>query len=152
MLRRQHHIGNAERGIRPGGEDGEGIPRFGLELDLHAFAAANPVLLHGFDLFRPTGQLRQIIQQALGIVGDLKEPLFQVLLFHQAFAAFAMPLDNLLVCQNGGAGRAPVHRRLLFIGQAVFEQLNEYPLGPFIVLRGAGGNFPVPVIADAQGF
>ncbi len=50
-----------------------GISEF--EIHQRAFAAANPVALHGANFFRPAVELVEIAQQLIGIPGDAEEPL-----------------------------------------------------------------------------
>ena len=75
------------------------------EIDLRAFGAADPVALHGEDALRPAAfELRHIVQQLVGVVGDPEEPLFQRALLHGGvFVAPAAALHHLLIGQHGGA-------------------------------------------------
>ncbi|GFP19144.1 hypothetical protein HKBW3S03_00648 [Candidatus Hakubella thermalkaliphila] len=47
-------------------------------------------------------------------------------------------------------GRTPVNRSPFSHRQAIFIKLQEYPLGPSVVVGIAGSNFMVPVILDTQ--
>ena len=88
--------------------------------------------------------------QFLSVVGDLDEPLFEVLLDDRAVAAPAVPaVHHLLVGQDGAAGVAPVDGRLLTVDQALFVHLKEYPLIPPVVVRVAGLDAAPPVVAVA---
>ena len=57
---RHGHIAHPHQGVRAGGVDAQ--RRFALngEFHFHAFRAADPVALHGLDLFRPAIQLVQV--------------------------------------------------------------------------------------------
>src|SRR3989344_8388957 len=97
MLRRKNHIGRAEEGIRPRREN---FYRFARSLDgkgeRRALGAADPVLLHRLGLLRPI-EPRKIVKEPFGVIGDLKEPLFDLLLHHLRRTPFAAALHYLLV-------------------------------------------------------
>ena len=157
MLGRQLQRRRAVDGVHARGEDRDLVARrtgnaVQFEVDHRAFAAANPVALHGANFFRPALQLVQVAQQFVGVVGDAQEPLLQLALLHDR--VFVPPAasarQHLLVGQHGGALRAPVHLALLAIGQAALVELQEEPLVPAVVLRQAGGDFLRPVVGEAQ--
>ena len=156
MLGRELQRGRAENRVDAGGEDGDGRSgRIGgaVEFEIHqrAFAAADPVALHGADFFRPAGQAVEIAQQFVGIVGDAQKPLLEFALLDQGvFVAPAAAVHHLLVGQHGGAFRTPVDPALLAIGQALLEELDEEPLVPFVVFGQTGGDFARPVVGEAQ--
>ena len=89
MLRGQHHIGGAEDGVGPCGEHGDrltggaAVVAHHRKLQLRTGAAADPVGLHGAHPFRPPLQAIEVVQQGLGVIGDLQKPLAQLSLFHQ---------------------------------------------------------------------
>ncbi len=66
------------------------------------------------------------------------------------FVPPAASVDHLLVGQHGGALRAPVHLALLAIRQPALQHAQEKPLVPAVVLGQAGGDFGLPVVAQAQ--
>ena len=150
MLRREHHVGDAVEGIWSGGEDLEFVALLGGEGDHRAFGAADPVFLHDLDLVWPAFELVEIVQQTLGVVGDLEEPLIEGFLFHNAVAALALAVDNLLVGEHCGAAWAPVDGGVFLVGEAVFIKLQEDPLRPFVIIRQTGRDLAVPVKAEAQ--
>ena len=151
MFRGENHEGHTVNGIGAGGEYGDGfIGIFQFEINFHTGAAADPVFLHGLNFVGPTGEEFQIVQQPLGIIGDLEEPLGEIFLFHFGMAAFAAAIHNLFVGENRGTGRAPVHRGFLFVGQTVFVELEKDPLGIFIVIGETSRHFTVPVVADTE--
>ena len=157
MFRRQLQRGRAEDGVHARGEDGDLVacrPSLAVKLEIHqrAFAAANPVALHGADFFRPAGQLVQTLQQFVGVIGDAQEPLLQLALLDQRglVPPAAAVGQHLLVGQHGGALRTPVHLALLAIGQPALQELQEEPLVPAVVIRQAGGDFLRPVVGKAQ--
>src|SRR3546814_14966581 len=106
----------------------------------------DPVALHLDDLLRPEPlELVQIIQQAVGVVGDLEVPLRQLLLDHLVAAALAVAVDHLLVGEHGLVEGAPVDRALLAVGQTPLVELEEQPLVPPVVLRIARVAQPAPI-------
>ncbi len=144
-------IGHTHQGVGPGGIDLEPLGRaLDTELHLHAQRAADPVALHGHDLFGPARQLVEVVQQFLGIVGDADEPLLDIAFFDRCAGAPALAVDHLLVGQHGLVNRVPVDRRGLAIGQALVDQAGEQPLLPAVVVGIAGRQFAVPVIAETQ--
>ncbi|OPY59014.1 MAG: hypothetical protein A4E56_03307 [Pelotomaculum sp. PtaU1.Bin065] len=151
VLRRQHHVGNPENSVRAGGENSDHfVMADNFKVYFRALAPPDPVFLHDFDLVGPASQQVNVLEQALRVIGNFKEPLGQLPFFHRGPATLAAPVFHLLVGEHRGAVRTPVYRCLFFIGQPLMEQLEKKPLGPAIVLRVAGGDFPVPVIAYAQ--
>ena len=143
------HVGCAEQGIRPGGEHHDIVPGGGLKGDLRAGGAADPVFLLGLDPLNKV-QLVQIVNEPLGVFGDLEHPLALFLTDNRRAAAFAHAVHYLLVGQNALAGGTPVHGHSGLVGQAIFEELEEDPLGPFVVFRVSGVDDPVPVEGIAQ--
>ena len=65
-------------------------------------------------------------------------------------AALADTVDDLFVGKYHLTGGTPVDRHLLFVCQSLFVQLQENPLGPFVVIGIGGVDFAVPVKGDAQ--
>ncbi|CCK15121.1 conserved hypothetical protein [Cronobacter universalis NCTC 9529] len=62
MTRRNGQIGDAHKGIRAGGVHRQlFVAVLNVEGDFHAFRAANPVALHGFNGIRPVVELIQIV-------------------------------------------------------------------------------------------
>ena len=149
MLRRQHEESHAEYGVDARGE-GADLPLLDIvvgdvEPDVHAFAAADPVPLHGEDLFRPLFQ-RVKVQQLVGIVGDAEEPLLEVAAGDGGFATLALAVEHLFVGEHGLARRTPHHGRLRTVGETLFVQFYEEPLVPAVVLRQAADHLAIPVV------
>jgi len=88
-------------------------------------------------------------EQVVGVLGDAEEPLLELADLDERAAALAAPVDDLLVGQHGLVVRAPLHRRLLAVGQAVLEELQEDPLRPAVIRRLVGGELARPVDRDA---
>ncbi|RML97279.1 hypothetical protein ALQ86_05728 [Pseudomonas amygdali pv. eriobotryae] len=139
-------IGRAHQGVRAGGEDFQctGFADRRLivrKLHFHAARPADPVALHGLDLFRPARQLVEAFQQLVGVGGNLEVVHRNFALFDQRAGTPATAVDDLLVGQYGLVDRVPVHSAVLAVDHAFFEQASEQPLFPAVVIRLAGGNF-----------
>ena len=106
-LGRQQEEGDAKERVRAGGEDGDLAVRGGHavlggkgEVDLRALGAADPVALLGLDVLRPAGELVEVVEELLGIIGDLEIPLGELALLGHGAAAPALAVDDLLVGQD----------------------------------------------------
>ena len=115
--------------IRRGVGDGED--------QLGALAPADPVRLPDLALVGPVEPF-EAVKEAVGVLGDLEEPLGQLALDDRGAAALAATVDDLLVGEDGQVFGAPVDGRLFADGQPGLEQLDEEPLGPAVVARVAG--------------
>ena len=151
VLGADDHVGRTEQRIRAGGVDGQGIACSGVEVDLGTVAAADPVALLSLDAVDVI-HIVQVVDEAVSVGGDFQHPLALVLLHNGAAAALTDAVDNFLVGQNDLAAGAVVDGRFLLISQTLFEQLNEDPLRPLIILGVGGVDFTVPVEGQAQGF
>ena len=151
VLRGEHHIRGAEEGVGPGGEDHDIVPGGALEGDFRAGGAADPIAL--LDL-HPLDEVHvvQIVDEPLGVLGDFQHPLGFLLADDGGAAPLAHPLHHFLIGQHALAGGAPVHRHGGLVGQPLFKQLEENPLGPLVVGGVSGVHHPVPVEAIAQHF
>ncbi len=151
MLRRKGQKGYSENRIETGGKGFYGSAVLQGEGETHAFGAAYPVLLHNPNPLGPSRKVFQIIQQLLGIIGGFEEPLFQGFFLHRRTAAPAVAsVDNLLVGEHRGAVGAPVYRRMFSISQPLFEELQEDPLGPAIIVGIAGLHPATPIITASH--
>ncbi|MNM23327.1 hypothetical protein D3C81_337250 [compost metagenome] len=147
------HVGRAHKGVRTGGVNRQlFVAARYVKGDIHPFGTANPVALHGFHLFWPAFKRVQIVEQLIGVVGDFDKPLWDLFTLNLGVAAPAAAVDHLFVGQHGQIVWAPVHRGSLLVDQAFFVQLGEEPLFPTVVIRIAGGDLAIPVIAEAQQF
>ena len=120
------------------------------ELHVDPLGAPDPVALHGAHLLRPARQAVQGTQQLLGVVRDAHEPLLDLALLHRGPGAPPLAVDDLLVGEHGLIDGVPVDRGRLAVGQALAHQAGEQPLLPPVVVRVAGGQLPVPVVAKPQ--
>ena len=159
VLGSQDKEGDAKKGIGTRGEDGDLalIALDGLailvaqgKVDLGALGATDPVSLHLLDALGPAGELLQVVEQLLGVLGDLEVPLLQVALLGLGAAAPALTLGDLLVGQNGLAVRTPVDRVLLAVDQALFPQLLKDPLTPAVVVGAAGLDHAIQIVGEAH--
>ena len=81
--------------------------------DQQAFGTSDPIALHETDFFRPSIQFIERAQQIFGIVGDLEEPLRQLVLLDERAGAPASSVDDLFIGQDGAIDRVPIHFRFL---------------------------------------
>ena len=151
MLRRDDHVGGAEQGIGTGGIDGDLVADVGLEGDLGSGGTADPVALLDLDALDVVHVL-QIVQQTLGVGGDLQHPLALLLTDDLAAAALADAVDHFLVGQHALAAGTPVDGHGGLIGKAPLEHLLEDPLGPLVVAGVGGVDAAVPIETVAQHF
>ena len=122
---------------------------FDHEVDPGALGAADPVALHGQHPLRPAiDKIIHVVQQPLGVLGDLEVPLGQQSLGHHRAATLAQPGDHLLVRQDRLVLRAPVDIARLAVGQSALPESQEQPLGPAVILRIGGVQPAGPVEAQ----
>ncbi len=149
VLGSEHEEGGAVERVRAGGEDGVvDAQLLAAEDHLGALRAADPVLLHDLDVTRPVDRL-EVVEQAVGVVGDAEEPLLELAQLDLGAAALAAPVDHLLVGEHGGVLGAPVDRRLLAVGEPPLVEAQEQPLRPAVVRRLVGAELARPVDRDA---
>ena len=149
VLGRHHEEGGPEQRVGAGGEHlVVGAQLLTAEGDLRALRAADPVALHRLDVRGPVDVV-EVVEQPVGVVGDLEEPLLQRARLHEAAAPLAAPVDHLLVGQHGLVLGAPVHRGLAAVGQSLLEQAQEDPLRPAVVAGLVGAELAGPVDRDA---
>ena len=144
--------GGAVDGVDAGGEDADFLVRAGEgEIDFGAFAAADPVALHGAHLGGPAGlELVHVVEKLVGVGGDAEEPLVEFALFDGGgFVTPAAAVDDLFIGEDGGAFRAPVDERGLAVGESALVHAQEEPLVPAVILGRTGGDFAVPVVGEA---
>ncbi len=133
-----HHERRAEQRVLTGRVHGHRlVAALDHEVDVGALGPADPVALRGQHPVRPGGVQRlHVVQQPLGVVGDLEVPLGQLALGDLGPAALAVAVDDLLVGQHRLVVRAPVDRAVLPVGQPPLAELQEQPLGPAVVAPG----------------
>ena len=150
----QTDVGHTVERIGPGGVDlnaieiGNGFIQ--SKRQLHAAAFSNPVSLHGAHGLGPAVQRVQALQQFFGIGSNANKPLRDLAPLDHGARAPAATIDDLFIGQHGLVYGIPVHRGHFFVDEAPLVELGKKPLLPLIVLRVAGGDFPVPIIGIAQ--
>ena len=92
--------------------DGDG------EVDLGAFAAADPVLLEELDARRASRGRPSSSMRRCGVGGDAQHPLAHGAALDGVAADFALAVDHFLVGEHGAEFGAPVHGRLGDVGEA----------------------------------
>ena len=92
----------------------------------------------------------EIVEQPIGVRGDLQEPLREVAPLDEMRAAPAAPVDDLLVREHGPIVRAPVHRRLALVRETALEEAQEEPLIPAVILGLAGRDLARPIVARSH--
>ncbi len=146
-VRRHHEKRGAVQRVGPGGVHRDRlVSAFDWEVDLGALRAADPVVLHEQHAVRPAAlQLLGVLEQPVGVLGDLEVPLVQHPPGHVGAAALALPGDDLLVGQHGLIHRAPVHVPVPAVGQSSLVEAQEQPLIPVVVGRVAGLQPAAPI-------
>ncbi len=161
VLRRHGAEGHAHDGVGAGGEDihAPALDHFAVvaadvvrEGKAHAFALADPVLLHQLDALGPARQvLVHMLEQLLGVLRDLQVVAGDLALFDDRAAAPAAAVDDLFVGQHGLVHRVPVDDLRAPLGDAGLQHLQEQPLVPLVVVRRTGGDLAAPVDGQAHG-
>ena len=150
VLGREHEERDPPQRVGAGREDLDGVAGLGdLERDARALRTPDPVALHRDHAFGPLERLH-VVEQALRVVGDLEEPLREIPAHDGRAAPLAGAVDHLLVRQDRLVLGAPVGRRVLPVRETAFEQPEEEPLGPPVVLGVAGVEPAGPVERHPQ--
>ena len=143
-----------EECVRPRGEDLQRRDavhrRFQREAELHALRLADPVLLHQPHLVRPAFQRAEAIEQIVGKIGDLEEPLAELALLHRRARAPALAVDHLLVGEHGHVDRVPVDRAFLAIDETGGIEVQEQRLFLPVIIRLARRDLAAPVEREAE--
>ena len=151
MLRRDDHVGHTEKRVCTCGEDGDIVICVGLERDLATSRTADPVLLLNLDTFDKV-QIVKIVDQAVSVLGNTQHPLALLLANDRRTTTLTHTLDDLFVCETNLTAGTPVDRHGGLIRHPVLEQLQEDPLGPFVIVRVGGVDHAVPVKTVTQHF
>ena len=159
VLGSQDKEGDTEERVGSRGEDGDLtlVALDGLailvaqgKVDFGALGTTDPVGLHLLDALGPAGELLQVVEQLLRVLGNLEVPLLQVALLGLGAAAPALTLGDLLVGQNGLTSGTPVDRVLLTVDQALFPQLLKDPLTPTVIIGTAGLDHAIQIVGEAH--
>src|SRR5215472_11978961 len=173
MFRREHQKCTAVKRVRSGSENANlliHVPNF--EIDLRAFASADPVALEQFDSFGPI-KSREFVEQSLRIRSNTQHPLPHRSSYDREAANFAFSIHNLLVRQDCAQLRTPVHwdisdvseANIIRIGSAIsgnrlssirlrvepgVVDLEENPLRPFVISRLGCVDFSLPIVRETN--
>src|SRR5215203_3799409 len=122
VLRAHHEERGAEERVRAGRKDLDGAVVFDLEPDPGALGAPDPVPLQRLDPLGPVYMGE--VQELLGVVRDLEEPLRQVFLDDRRPAPLAAPVrtHDLFAGQRGVVPWAPVDGGLHTVGEPFLEE------------------------------
>ena len=126
-------VGARREDVQAAGADqlARGVADAVQEGEAHAFALAEPVLLHHLDALGPAGQAGlHAVEQLLGVLRDLQVVARDLALLDQGARAPAAALDHLLVGEHGLVDRIPVHDLRAPLDDAGLEHLQEEPLVP----------------------
>ena len=104
------------------------------QVELGALGPADPVALHGLDPLGPV-QAVEVVEQLVGVVGDLEEPLLQVALGTRSPDRSQVPSAR--TCSLASTVWQPGHQLTgaSAVGQAGLQEPQEDPLGPADVVR-----------------
>ena len=150
MLRREHDERCPVQRVGAGREDDDVlVDLVAAEPQFRSARAADPVPLDRLRTLRPVDRL-QVVDQRVGVLGDLEEPLLEPARLDLGPTALAAAVDHLLVRQHGLVVRAPVDGRLLAVRETLLEELEEEPLRPAVVLGLVGGRLARPVDRPAE--
>ena len=152
MLRGHDHEGDAVERIAPGRVDLHHV--FGTgDREIHecAFGAADPghfLLLDAVREIEPVEAVKKLVR----VFGDPQIPDVLRQLDDVAVADIAFAALGVFVGKDDLAVRAVVDERFRTEYEAVLEQFQEDPLGPLVVIRTRGREFPAPVEGEADAF
>ena len=90
------------------------------------------------------------VEQLLGEIGDLEEPLAELAPLDQRARAPAAAVDHLLVGEHGHVDRVPIDLALLAIDQARLVKVEEQRLLVAVISGLAGGELAAPVEREAE--
>jgi hypothetical protein len=149
MLRRQHHEGDAEDGVRARGEEFDLLAGMAghRESELGSLRTADPVALHQLDALGPVDGV-EVFDQAVGVRGNFEVPLLELLFGNRRVRVTpAASVDHLLVGENRQALFTPPLRADRAVGQAAIVQQQEKPLRPLVVLGRGRIDLARPVVS-----
>ncbi len=153
MLGREHEEGCAEERVGARREDLDLVPEVVHSKEhVGALGPADPVPLHRQHTLGPLLEQRHLVEEHVGVVGDLEEPLLEVSSLDLGAAALAPPVDHLLVREHRLIVRAPLDRSILPVREALLEEAEEEPLRPAVVLGLVRGEDAIPVDRPAHAF
>ena len=151
MLRGYNHVRHTKQRVRTSGINTQFL-LFVLQGKIHlgTMGAANPVFLGNLHPLNVI-QTVQIINQLVCVLRNFQHPLTLHLANYRAATALAHTIDNLLVGKTTFTGSTPVNRHLRLVGKSCFEQFQENPLGPLVIIRIRRVDFSLPVKGITKG-
>src|SRR5262249_35286659 len=173
VFRCEHQESTAIKRIGPRGENTDPLIHvLDLEIDLRAFASANPIALEQFDSFGPI-QTLEFVEQSLRVCSDAQHPLSHWSSNNRETANLAFSVHNFFVCQDCPQFRTPVHWDISDISKTnavrisssisrnrlspIFLRikprvvdLEENPLCPFVICRFGCVYLPLPIVRKAN--
>src|SRR5215470_14688730 len=175
MFWREHQKRSAVKRVGSGSENANLLIHvLNFEIDLRAFASADPVALEQFDSFGPI-KSREFVEQSLCIRSNTQHPLPHRSSYDREAANFAFSIHNLLVRQDCAQLRTPVHwdisdvseANIVRVGSAIrgnrlssirlriepgIVDLEENPLRPFVISRLGCVDLPLPIVGKTDAF
>ena len=138
-----YHVCRAEKSVTARCEDADLFADCGVEVNLRTVGSSDPVALRELDTFDIVYGVK-VVDEPVRISGYFQHPLTFCLMDDIAVAALALTVDDFFVRKHDFAGGAPVDGHFLFICKPVFEELEEYPLCPFIIIGSRGIDLAIP--------
>ncbi len=133
--------------VGPGGEDFKrAIAALQREENARAFGSPDPIFLHHAHALGPALERPQPVEELVGKLGDLQEPLREQALFHERARAPPAAVDHLLVREHAGLNGVPIDPGFLAISEALRQEIEEHLLLVTVILRMAGRDLAPPVI------
>src|SRR5690242_8657793 len=118
MFRREHQKCTAVKRVGSGSENANLLIHvLNFEIDLRAFASADPVALEQFDSFGPI-KSREFVEQSFRIRSDTQHPLPHRSSYDREAANLAFSIHNLLVRQDRAQIWTPVHWDISNVSEA----------------------------------
>src|SRR5690606_20130870 len=116
------------------------------EREAHAFALADPVLLHQAYALGPTLKaVLYLIEQFISVIRNAQVIAWDLALLYKRAGTPATAVDHLFICQNGLIDRVPIDDLSLAVGDPFFQHFQEQPLVPLVVLGIASTHFARPI-------
>src|SRR5665213_3528286 len=110
---------------------------------------SNPVALHQPNLFRPSIETVEPLEQFVGVFGNPHEPLVELSPFDGRVGTPPASVNHLLVGEDGLIDGIPVDPGLLAIDEAPAPQFQKQGLLMAVIIRVAGCEFPRPIDREA---
>ena len=116
----------------------------------HALRTADPVRLHQSDFLRPGFKSVERLEEFLGIIRNLEEPLGKLTLLDEGAGTPTAAVDHLLIGEHRLVDGIPVDHGDLALNEAGLHEIDEHLLFVAIVGRIASGELAAPVDGEAE--